>query len=72
VRYKHGVPKVTGEHTKLDPRVEASIRTQNIQSCLSVVAFAGLVDLGLSKHDQRSTVIVPFQLDFITLEEVLL
>lgn len=59
--------------TEIDPRIEASIYTEQIQRCLAiVVAFPGLVDLGLSQHNQTCTFIVPLQLDLVAFEKVLL
>ncbi len=58
--------------TQIDPRIKTTIGTEQIQGSLSVVALASLVDLCLRQHNQRTTVVVPLELDLITFEEVLL
>ena len=59
-------------HTKLDPRVKATVCTENIHIGLSVVALVSLVDIGLCKHNQVGTRLVPLQLHLVALEECLL
>lgn len=58
--------------TQINPRIKAAIGAQEIQGCFAVVRFARSVDLGLSQYDETCTLVVPFELNFIALEEVLL
>ncbi len=59
-------------HTEVDPRIEATIGAEKVHSRLSIVAFASLVDLRLCQHNEAGPVVIPFQLYFVALKEVLL
>ena len=52
--------------------VESTVRAQQIHCCLSIITFAGLVDLCLCQDDQGGACIIPLKLNLVALEEVLL
>lgn len=58
--------------TKIYPGVETSVGTHKIECGLAVIAFPGLVDLGLREYDQAGALIIPLQLHLVTLEKALL
>ena len=58
--------------TKVNPRIETSTCTEKIESRLSVIALAGLVDFCLGQDNQGGAGVIPLQLDFVTFEKILL
>jgi len=58
--------------TKIYPGVETSVGTHKVECSLAIVALPGLVDLGLREHDQARTLVIPLQLNLVTLEKALL
>lgn len=52
--------------------IEGAGSAEQVQRGLAVVALAGAVDVGLGQHQEAGAVLVPLQLDLVTLEEGLL
>lgn len=57
---------------EVNSRVKSAVRAQEVQSCFSIVALSGFVDLRLCQDDQGGTRNIPFELNLVTLEKVLL
>lgn len=55
-----------------DTGIECASGAQQIQSGLAIVALARAIDLGLGKDQKAGALLVPLQLDLVTLEEGLL
>jgi hypothetical protein len=58
--------------TKLDTRVEPSVRAEQVQSSLAIVTLSCLVNLGLCQYDQARSGVIPLHLHLVAFEEVLL
>ena len=60
------------EITEFNPGVKASVCAEEIERCLAVVVFVCFVHFRLGKDDQAGAAVVPFELNLVALEEVLL
>lgn len=60
------------KHTKLDPRIKATVGAENVHVRLTIVALVGLVNIRGSQDDQTCTKIIPFELNLVTFEKGLL
>jgi hypothetical protein len=60
------------DHTKVDPRVKATIGAEQVHSRLAIIALACLVNFGLRQHNEAGSVVVPLELNLVAFEEVLL
>jgi hypothetical protein len=65
-------PQTPSNITEFNPRVKAPVSAEEIECCLAVVVLVGFVNFGLGKDDQAGAAVVPFELDLVALEEVLL
>lgn len=61
-----------GPLTQIDSRVKSPTRTQEIKCGLSIITLPSPVDFSLSEDNQTGSQVVPFQLNFVALEECLL
>ena len=57
---------------QVNTRVESSIRAEDIQVRLAVVALIALVNIRLREHSHARALLIPLHLDFISLVERLL
>src|SRR5436305_13406476 len=60
------------EITEFNPGVKASVCAEEIERCLAIVVFVCFVHFRLGKDDQAGAAVVPFELNLVALEEVLL
>lgn len=57
---------------KRDASVKRTVRAQEIERRLAVVALAGAVNIGLRQHEDAGAALVPLELDLVALEKCLL
>jgi hypothetical protein len=57
---------------ELNSRIESTAGAQDVQVGFAVVTLVALVDLGLRKHNHAGALVVPVELNLVSLEESLL
>lgn len=62
----------TPKLTQLNPGIKPAVRTKNMHSRLAIITLVGLVHISLGKYNQARARVVPFERDFVSLEEGLL